>query len=341
MNDTFIEFSRFLRENSKEIRDGLIMESGSPLKDIYNPVFEEHFLPYSRAPKPVNSVSSTDSSEFVRELYNGKKLILIRGYTLFGRNIHTSFIPQVKEVSRDHVQAYLTMLMEHSEHLSILKMLRDESPSYILVDGSFSGRVARKSKMLNAEGFREFHDSYFQSLRDLLSLCDGTGIPLIYISKSSESRKFSRFLLSELKKTGYSIDNLSIPDSTDHFLVRSLAREKGYAEPLMGTYDLGKNGESVNVATTHVVPDIQDLPMKVEVIDPRLSDGDGIRDDIIDLVFWGYGSIKNHNIWLAQVDKMVKFRSAEMENVYMKAFESEIGVEFYETRGERRARLRV
>ena len=38
---------------------------------------------------------------------------------------------------------------------------------------------------------------------------------------------------------------------------------------------------------------------------------------------------------------MVKFRAAEMENVYMKAFESEIGVEFYETRGERRARLRV
>ena len=103
MNDTFLEFSRFLKENSKEIRSGLIMERDSPLRDIYKKAFYRHFIRYEGSPVPVTSVSSTDSSEFVRELYNSKKLILIRAYTLFGSNIHTSFIPQVQEVARDHM----------------------------------------------------------------------------------------------------------------------------------------------------------------------------------------------------------------------------------------------
>ena len=341
MNDTFLEFSRFLKENSKEIRSGLIMDGDSPLRDLYQKVFDRHFIRYERVPVPVTSVSSTDSSEFVRELYNGKKLILIRAYTFFGSNTHTSFIPLVQEVSRDHVQAYLTMLMEHSEHLSILNMLREEKPEYILVDGSFSGRVTRYGRMLNAEMFREFHDSYFQALREFLSISQDREIPVIYISKSSESRKFKRFLLNELTSSEIPVDKSTVPDSSDHFLVRSLAVERGYTEPLTDTYEIGRSGVEVQVSTIHVVPEVFDLPIKVEVIDPRPYDSTGIAEDIVNLVFWGYGSIKNHNIWLSQVDKMVKFRSAEMENVYMKAFESEIGVEFYETRGERRARLRV
>lgn len=341
MNDTFLEFSSFLKENSKEIRSGLIMERDSPLREIYKKAFDRHFIRYESSPVPVTSVSSTDSSEFVRELYNGKKLILIRAYTLFGSSIHSSFIPQVQEVARDHVQSYLTMLMEHSEHLSILNMLREERPEYILVDGSFSGRVARYGRMLNAERFREFHESYFRALIELLSITQDRHIPVVYISKSSESRKFKRFLLNEIPASELTVDKSALPDSSDHFLVRSLADERGYTVPITDIYTVGRESVEVQVSTTHVVPEVMDLPMKVEVIDPRHPQSGGIRDDIINLVFWGYGSIKNHNIWLSQVDKMVKFRAAEMENVYMKAFESEIGVEFYETRGERRARLRV
>jgi NurA-like 5'-3' nuclease len=125
--------------------------------------------------------------------------------------------------------------------------------------------------------------------------------------------------------------------------VHSLARDIGFTRPINEPL-WNPNGKSGTLVTSHFVPDPVDLPMKVEFIDPRIhreGNDTGISGDLLNLVFWGYGSIKSHNVWLSEVDKLVKFRSAEMENVYMKAFERYVGVEFYETRGERRARLRV
>lgn len=345
MNDTFREFHDFLTENSEKIRSDLIMGVDSPLRETYSDVFSKNYIPFDDDMKPVSDVSSTDSSEFVRELYNGKKLILIRGYTLYRGEVFSSFIPRVQEVSRDHVQAYLTMMMEHSEHLSIFKMLQSVSPKYILVDGSLSGRVMRRTAKLDADGFTGFRETYIQVLEDVLETARVKGIPMVFISKSSESRKFKRFLVKELAGENPHIDRETLPDSSDHYIVHSLARTPGYTRPLKDTYT-SLNANKAVLMTSHFVPDPYDLPLKVEIIDPRNETGgdgktDSIPSDILNLVFWGYGSIKSHNVWLSEVDKLVKFRSAEMENVYMKAFEKYIGVEFYETRGERRARLRV
>jgi NurA-like 5'-3' nuclease len=345
MNDTFREFHAFLAENSEKIRSDLIMENHSPLRKIYQGVFRKNYLSYDTEMKPVSDVSSTDSSEFVRELYNGKKLILIRGYTLYRGEIFSSFIPRVQEVSREHVQAYLTMMMEHSEHLSLLKMIQTRSPKYILVDGSFSGRVMRRTAKLDADGFTGFRETYMRTMEELLEVAGKKGIPMIFISKSSESRKFRRSLVKELRIENPEMDVEKIPDSSDHYIVHSLAKRRGYTRPLKDIHASGTGSRTV-IMTSHFVPDPYDLPLKVEFMDPRnlhVEDGDfgSISEDILNLVFWGYGSIKSHNVWLSEVDKFVKFRSAEMENVYMKAFEKYVGVEFYETRGERRARLRV
>ena len=224
MNDTFSEFHAFLRENSEKIRSDLIMGVNSPLWETYSDVFKKNYIPFDDDVKPVSDVSSTDSSEFVRELYNGKKLILIRGYTLYRGKVFSSFIPRVQEVSRDHVQAYLTMLMEHSEHLSILKMIHSVSPKYILVDGSLSGRVMRRTAKLDADGFTAFRETYIQVLEDVLQEASLKGVPMVFISKSSESRKFRRFLVNELAIENPHMDKETLPDSSDHYIVHSLAR---------------------------------------------------------------------------------------------------------------------
>jgi hypothetical protein len=213
MNDTFKEFHDFLMENSERIRSELVMSEDSPLKDLYSDAFRRNYILHDEELQPVSDVSATDSSEFVRELYNGKKLILIRGYTLYRGEIFSSFIPSVTEVSREHVQAFLTMLMEHSEHHSILNMLKSKSPGYILVDGSFSGRIMRKSSRLDAEGFNKFREEYMRTLVNLIEKSEEKGIPMVFISKGSESRKFKRLLLKEILKTNPEIDKESIPDS--------------------------------------------------------------------------------------------------------------------------------
>ncbi len=351
MKDTFTLFMDFLRSNREEIKNSLEMAEGSWRRELYGTVFRENFI---AAPKtePVTgkAVSSTDSTEFIRELYNGKKLILIRAYTVLGKKIYPSFISEVISVSRDDLQQFTIMLMEHSEHLSIIEMLKEESPDYILVDGSLTGRVFRKFRALNAEGYREFSRKYMEALGIMLDAASAKGIPIIYMAKSSESKLFRTYLLSQVKQRKHREETLREEEglsASDHFLVKSLARDAGYTVPLLQAVPRIWGEGRFPVLTTHLLPRVNDLPLKVDVVfstegqAPDTTEASRLPEDVLNLLFWGYGDLKTYNIWLADVDRLVKFRNSEVENIYMKAFEREIGVSFYETRGERRARLRI
>ncbi len=351
MKDTFTLFLDFLRSNREEIKNSLEMAEDSWRRELYGPVFRDNFIAAPHIePVTGKAVSSTDSTEFIRELYNGKKLILIRAYTVLGKKIYPSFISEVISVSRDDLQQFTIMLMEHSEHLSIIEMLREETPDYILVDGSLTGRIFRKFRPLNAEGYREFSRKYVEALGNMLDMASAKGIPIIFMAKSSESKLFRSFLLNQIKQGKHSEEFLREEEqlgASDHFLVKSLAREAGYTVPLLQAVPRIWGEGRFPVLTTHILPRVNDLPLKVDVVFstegqiPDTTEGSSLPEDVLNLLFWGYGDLKAYNIWLADVDRLVKFRNSEVENIYMKAFEREIGVSFYETRGERRARLRI
>lgn len=352
MKDTFTQFIDFLRENRDQIRNDLEMSGDSWRRELYGKVFYSNYLD---APDPVPvkaSVSSTDSTEFIRELYNGKKLILIRAYTVIGRRLYTSFISRVISVSRDDLQRFTIMLMEHTEHLSILEMLKSEKPEYVLVDGSLGGRIYRDFRPVEAEGHGEFHKEYLKTLGDLIDTASAMGVPLIFMAKSSETSIFRRYLMGLLKNGNHDPANFSEEEklkASDHFIVKSMARATGYTRPLLQPAPRLwiSRQERFPMATTHILPRKNDLPIKVDVVSPDNSsipdqiEPASIDPGIMNLLFWGYGDLKTYNIWLADVDRLVKFRNSEVENIYMKAFEREIGISFYETRGERRARLRI
>ena len=351
MKDTFALFMDFLRNNREEIRNSLEMAADSWRRELYGTVFRDNFI---SAPETVpvsgKQVSSTDSTEFIRELYNGKKLILIRAYTVLGKRIFPSFISEVISVSRDDLQQFTIMLMEHTEHLSVLDMLRDEKPDYILIDGSLTGRIFRSFRNLNAEGYREFSGNYIRTLGDMLEAASAKGVPVIFMAKSSESKLFRRYLLGLIKASRRQEEALEAEEklnASDHFLVKSLAGGPGYTVPLLQAAPRIWGNGKFPVLTTHILPRVNDLPLKVDVVIstegnvPDATEGQELPGDIMNLLFWGYGDLKTYNIWLADVDRLVKFRNSEVENIYMKAFEREIGVSFYETRGERRARLRI
>lgn len=351
MKDTFTLFMDFLRTNREEIRNSLEMAADSWRRDLYGTVFRNNFISAPETePVTGKSISSTDSTEFIRELYNGKKLILIRAYTVLGKKIFPSFISEVISVSRDDLQQFTIMLMEHSEHISILEMLREESPDYVLVDGSLTGRIFRKFKTLNADGYREFSRKYMETLGEMLETASKKRIPVIFMAKSSESKLFRTYLLNLLKQENP--HNQYIPEeenlsASDHFLVKSMAKEAGYTVPLLQAVPRIWSDGRFPVLTTHILPRLNDLPLKVDVVFstdgqvPDVTEGSTLPGDVLNLMFWGYGDLKTYNIWLADVDRLVKFRNSEVENIYMRAFEREIGVSFYETRGERRARLRI
>lgn len=352
MKDTFSQFIDFLRKNRDRIRDDLELSGDSWRRRLYDQVFHRNYFPAPDCIPVSGSVSSTDSTEFIRELYNGKKLILIRAYTIVARRIYTSFISRVMSVSRDDLQRFTIMLMEHSEHLSILEMLRVEKPDYILVDGSLSGRIFRKFKPIDAEGYGDFHREYLTTLGKLLERASELKVPLIFMAKSSETSVLRRYFIGLLKGIPGTSEQLEIEeklDASDHFLVKSLAKDRGYTVPLLQSASKLWTSEKdrFSMVTMHILPRKNDLPLKVDVFTsldgpvPENVEPSSVRDDILNLMFWGYGDLKTYNIWLADVDRLVKFRNSEVENIYMKAFEREIGISFYETRGERRARLRI
>lgn len=342
MNDTFSDFVNYLTENMQYIRDSLIMDEDSESYLRYEKAFSENFITFSAKEAGKFNISATDSTEFVRELYSGKKIVLIRSYTRLGDDVTSKFFAEVLSVGRDDLNPFVTMLMEHHEHLSVIESLKSDKTDFALIDGSLVGRLMHEQRKLSATGYEDFVTRYFSTLNELFQASSEKDIPLIFISKSSDSRMFVKYL------QGLSDDRSGYGDETDHLLVRSMAKTAGYTTPLQVPMYAGRERKRINVVTFHAVPDTIDLPMKVDIFSGKYQKENAhgtipvsVRNDILEMIFWGYGGIKAHNIWLADVDRLVKFRTPEIENLYMKTFERMTGIHFYETRGERRARIRI
>lgn len=354
MTDTYEGYVNFLRGNLERIRKSLLIERDSEIWNLYEKAFHEKYITRKPAGFSPGIVSATDSSEFVRELYNGKKLILIRAYAKSKDLTESDFLCEVMDVNRDEIRNFTILLMEHTEHVATLRLLEKTSPSYVLMDGSLLGRLRHKRNRIDAEGYEDFMDLYFQRLYQLISVCLEQKLPLVFIAKSSESMIFRRFLLDKIQNEILDDNGKkeeSVVRRTDHLLLKSFANESGYTVPLALPYrtDKGVMGTShVNVVSFHALPDINDLPIKIDLVLPEVQSMElkgptefDVDTDLIDMIFWGYGGLKTHNIWLADVDREVKFGHKEVENLYMRTFEKIIEIPFYETRGERRARIRI
>ncbi|EQD35135.1 serotonin receptor related protein, partial [mine drainage metagenome] len=260
------------------------------------------------------SVAACDSSEFVRELYNGRKIILARGYSIFESSTYSSFFSEVTWVARDDLRTLTTMLMEDCEHRSLVDLLGSEGPDMILVDGSLTGRLMHGDKEFRADRFEGFPSRYYDSLLALLKMVAEKGTVIAFVSKSSESRS----LISRIMK-----DSDPVPEESeertahivDHVLIKSLAKRPGYSKPVL----FGGSGFSLpgSIWTFHLLPSISDLPMKIDFLSQGSEYDPGILRMIVDTLFWAYSGQKVYNIWLSKVDNMVKFRTEEVEkNLY-------------------------
>jgi hypothetical protein len=346
--DTFSEFMDYLEKNNNSIRRDLKLDETSEIYKFYKNLFESNYHKFELHDPGKIDVAATDSSEFLRMLYNGKNIILIRAYTLYRNKITSDFLADIVAVDPVDQRNFTILLMEHSEHKSILKFMEENSPEYIFIDGSLKGRLSHRIDQLPIEGYENFMYEYIKTLKEMIRKAFEKNITLIFIAKSSYTECFKKYLLGSARKdpeTLKIIEKESGIYRNDHYLIKSFATEKGYTQPVM--YRKNIEGINVNYVSTDVLPDSEDLPMKVQVIsrDFASEDLDGkpysMDEKIINIIFYGYTGYKVYNLWLVDVDKKVKFRSVEMERIYMRALERKLGITFYETRGERRARIRA
>ncbi len=346
--DTFSDFIDYLNKNRNIIRKSMKMDEKSDiyllLKDAFNQNFHD-FKPHD--PENIN-VASTDSSEFVRMLYIGKNIVIIRAYTIYKNEISKHFIADMVAVNPEELMNFKILLMEYAEHKSIINLLDKSSPEYIFVDGSLNGRLSHSTEALKIENYQGFMVEYFRTLKEMIKKAYDKNAKLIFIAKSSYSDSFKNYLLNSIRPELLNSDPLKNEIkiyANDHAIIKAMAHSRGYTTPVMYKKILG--GFDVNYVSFDVLPKVEDLPMMVHILAKDFQKEDlneapyNIDENIINLIFYGYTSYRVYNLWLVDVDKKVKFRKNEMENIYMRAFEKATGITFYETRGERRVRIRV
>ncbi len=346
--DTFSDFSEYLKSRKGSLINELEMDHNSGISKFYRPLFDANyyeFKPYE--PENIN-VAATDSSEFVRMLYNGRNIVLIRAYTLYNNSVTKNFMADFVAVDPVEQRNFTILLMEHSEHKSVIEFLQNNSPEYIFIDGSLKGRLSHINRELPVENYEHFMNEYFSTLKEMISIAFKKNVTLIFMAKSSYTECFKKYLLEQAKMSGKNTDMIERESSiyrNDHYLIRSFAEFAGYTTPVMYKYSMA--GSDINYVSFNVLPEVRDLPIKVQILSRKFvhetieNKAYNLDENIINLIFYGYTGYKVYNIWLVNVDRLVKFRTQEIEGLYMKELERTLGITFYETRGERRARFRA
>jgi len=145
LDNYYSEYIGYLKKNRDEIREALIIPPDSKRAVLYSKIFNENYYAMPEPIQPRALISATDGSEFVRELYNGKKIILTRAFTICGREEFLSTRIYIKAVNRYSLQNYVTRNMEIQEHLSVTKCISSKNVDIALLDGSAGGRLGDKN----------------------------------------------------------------------------------------------------------------------------------------------------------------------------------------------------
>ena len=332
--DFFQAYSDFLERNRDNIRRSITIHKDDPAYEFFKERLKNLYHPLPEPEKPPLAVTATDGSEFSRELYNGQKLVVCRSLSLTGENEESQSCFYLLNMNREDKSEIVKRIMEDLEHKSASAAMKSNAGGLCLMDGSLSGRLYWGKTKFDTDLSPDLYDTYIKNLIEFLdTVNDQKGI-LAYVAKTSDTTIFKKYILSLEKEIPDFLKKRSI---TDHLLLHSLAEFPGYTEPVWKSYEIS-TAKTVNFYTTHIIPSMNDTPMKVDFIIPENSPY--TVENLISWLVWSYTGLDNHNLWISVADKKVKFSRNETEEIIMRMFFDTAGSEIVETRGERRARIR-
>ncbi len=111
--------------------------------------------------------------------------------------------------------------------------------------------------------------------------------------------------------------------------------------------------ESSTIVTYHLLFDIHDIPLRIDVpswvlgIDKRMKDNlesvfienPGVVGTINSILRAGYAGLRNYNILLKRVDEEVRLTNKDLDSIYERVLEKELGTILTHTRRYRRVRI--
>lgn len=331
--DFYQSLKKYLIENSDFIKDSLMISKNDPIFLKLKQIVYQRYKPLEEKIKPEGGVWATDGSLYVRELYNGMKFVVSRAVSTNGKDSLQKSSFDLIHIEREYLPEFTKRIMEMNEHRAATNVIVNGGFKIMIMDGSLSGRLYWPK--IKNENMDKLKPMYYKELKNLLKAAHQNNTTIIYLSKTSETRKFLKDLLTGDIDFQKSIEKRYI---TDHMLLRSVCETPGYTSPL----EVDIEGDIMEefkgkYYTFHIIPEIGDTPMKVDFI----SFSEGVDEKVVcGWIMDAYSSLSVHNVWLVAADRMAKITRDEVEKIINPYFEEASGLIFSETRGERRERFR-
>ncbi|MGP6220161.1 DNA double-strand break repair nuclease NurA [Caldiplasma sukawensis] len=327
--DFYQSLKRYLIENGDFIRDSLMISEKDPIFLKLKEIVSQRYRPLEKNIRPEGEVWATDGSLHVRELYNGMKFLASRAISTNGKNSIQRSSFDLFHIEREYLPEFTKRIMEMNEHMAAADVIKNGDFKIMMMDGSLSGRLYWPN--IRNEKMDRLKPLYYEELKNLLNAARENSTTIIYLSKTSETRKFLRDIITGDIDFQRAIEKRYI---TDHMLLRSVCERPGYTVPLESDI---MEGFHEKYYTFHIIPEIGDTPMKVDFI----SFSEDVDEKIVcGWIMEGYSSLSVHNVWLVAADRIAKITRDEVENIINPYFDQESGLLFSETRGERRERFR-
>lgn len=178
----------------------------------------------------------------------------------------------------------------------------------------------------------------------ILNFASGPGYcsPIELAATEQMQRDFQRM---EKNPEGY------VRSAFKNSLVENRRREDEFLKYALKTIQKSLNFPTI--ISFHLLFDSRDTPLRIDVPSWTLgsentssalkrhrfiSDANGVMADLIRMLKIGYAGLMDYNVWLKRADEEVKLRRRDVDGIYERVLEKDLGITLVHTRGYRRVK---
>ena len=178
----------------------------------------------------------------------------------------------------------------------------------------------------------------------VLNFASGSGYcsPIELAATEQMQRDFQRM---EKNPEGY------VRSVFKNFLVENRHHEDEFLKHAITTSQ--KTLKFPTIVYFHLLLDGRDTPLRVDVPswvlggentsrllkkNRFIKDVDGALEGLIRMLKTGYGGLRDYNVWLKRADEEVKLRRRDVDDIYERVLEKDLGITLVHTRGYRRVK---
>ena len=376
------EFIEVVQENRNHLLSLLKRREPNELESRLRNELLDHWHAFPQAESSSFREFAVDSSSASRTLANGVDLFITCALMIGSDG------PPYKKVYFDarrgipdpnNVSKLESVLRDLIEIQIVVENCPESIGDLVLIDGNLYGRYTHLMQQIDIKGREHLPLLLFEAMQKMFEICSEKGIYLVGVSKFSKTRALSNAFLDDL---GYPRGAADIPDV--EMLYRWKQAQKGYTTPLLlGEYAFKEEAPRIRdeperylkryfrdlpkdrwewgveviekmpfapaIAMFHMIPDIDEQPIRIDVpasclgMNDRMLDVSPFRfidsDIVVNLLkqlLADRGGRDVYNALLYVVDREVRLSRNTVDTIYKSILGRELNMSIEYDRSTRR-----